>query len=73
MPPNNPRYLIIRAGSTVTLAAALQPVLADGVWECVGGPFEDSARQEWCQAVIRKSGPAAAGEIPLREPRRRGI
>jgi hypothetical protein len=71
MPPSSTRYAIIRAGNTHLLAAALQPVLADGVWECSGGPFHDPQRSEWCQAVVRKTAPPTAGEVNLREPRRK--
>lgn len=69
--PSNPRYTIIRAQTTHHLVAELQPVLADGVWECLGAPFFDSDRREWCQTVVRKSPEQKPGEIALREPKRR--
>jgi hypothetical protein len=52
-PTTNPRYLVIRAPSTPKLVAEVDPKLQDGVWECLGAPFFDASRQEWCQAIVR--------------------
>jgi hypothetical protein len=50
-----PRYCIIRAQTTHALVAAVDPTLQDGVWQCVGGPFWDTQRGEWCQTIQRIS------------------
>ena len=73
MAQSNPRYTIIRGANTYLLVAALEPVLADGVWECSGGPFYDAERREWCQAVIRLRRADQPGEVALREPKRRAL
>jgi hypothetical protein len=72
--PENPRYVLVRAQNTTQLVVLIQPYLADGVWQCTGGPFYDSERREWCQAVTRTEQPAARpGEVPLREVKRRAL
>ena len=67
-----PRYCIIRAQSTPARAAALDPALADGVWECVGGPFWDTQRGEWCQSIARTDSTPDPrnGAVKLHEPKR---
>jgi hypothetical protein len=67
----NPRYVIVRAANIIMLAAEVDPKLLDGVWKCTGGPFYDSERREWCQAMYRPepAAPTASG-VKLREPKR---
>lgn len=67
---SNPRYLIIRAPTQHKLVLDMDLKLADNVWECVGAPFYDSQRLEWCQAIARRDRPERSGEVRLKEPRR---
>jgi len=69
--PNNQRYLIIVAQSRILLQMAVDPKLADGVWECSGPPFWDAQTREWCQAIVRRLREPAAGTVNLREVKRR--
>ena len=74
LPNSNPRYAIVKADNTHLLAAAMQSHLADGVWECSGGPFWDADVRKWCQAIQRtRPDQAMPGEIQLREPKRRAV
>lgn len=68
----NPRYVIIEAPLLYQLPAKLDLALADGVWRCVGSPFEDQKRGVWCQSIERieiQSAPSG-GKVNLREPKR---
>jgi hypothetical protein len=69
---HNPRYLIVAAVNRAALVVAVDPKLADGVWRCLGAPFYDSERREWCQAIARTDVAAPRnGEVKLREEKRR--
>ena len=50
---------------------AVDPKLADGVWECSGAPFWDTQAREWCQAIVRRLREPASGVVQLREVKRR--
>jgi len=69
--PSKPRYLIVTAENRVALVAAVDPKLADNVWKCLGAPFYDAERREWCQSIVRTDAPARNGEVQLREVKRR--
>ena len=71
MTPHNPRYLIIGAQSRIALQMAVDPKLADGVWECSGPPFWDAQAREWCQAIVRRLREPPVGVVQLREVKRR--
>ena len=58
--PMNPRYVIVRAATTHLLVAEVDPKLADGVWQCVGAPFYDKDRGDWCQTLSRSEQPGAS-------------
>ena len=50
---------------------AVDPKLADGVWECSGPPFWDPQAGEWCQTIVRRLREPASGVVQLREVKRR--
>lgn len=52
-PSSAPMYLIIRAETIPKLVIAVDPKLAEHVWECVGAPFKYAETGEWCQAIAR--------------------
>lgn len=51
--PTKPRYLIVRHQTTTGLVSIVNPMLEDGVWECLGAPFFEPERREWCQTIVR--------------------
>lgn len=66
---DKPNYRIIRHhGSLQDLEARVN---ADADYTPTGGPFRDGDAREWCQAVTLKPGAHPAGEIRIREPKKR--
>ena len=63
---------ILRAPNPIELRARVNQRLGNGEgWRIEGAPFQDSARQEWCWAVVLESRPVAPGGVKLREPVRK--
>lgn len=67
----SPNYLIVATQKRGQLIAAVSVRLRDGVWQCVGAPFYDQERMEWCQAIQKPHRPESRqrrGEVRLQEP-----
>jgi predicted component of type VI protein secretion system len=62
-------YRILRTHSSLVDLEA--KVNAETDYLPVGAPFRDSDSREWCQAMSLKPNAPAAGEINIREPRKK--
>ena len=69
MSGDKPNYRILRShGSLVDLEAKVN---AETDYLPVGAPFRDSDSREWCQTMNLKPNTPPAGEITIREPRKK--
>jgi hypothetical protein len=63
-------YRIVRECTSAALESAVNDMCAQG-YEPTGAPYPNLDAGQWCQAMIKRTPEAEAGEIRLREPKRK--
>lgn len=69
-PDSEPGYRVVTGATLEALERDVGAYIGFN-WHPQGSPFFDVGRNQWCQAMVKHKARPVAGDVALREPKRR--